>query len=58
VRQHDPEPWIPTSQYLEGTVISIMAENDQTRNGGGSHAGNATTSGMWDNQNKPKGGKK
>lgn len=33
-----------------------MAENDQIRNGGSSHAGNAITSGMWNNQNNPQGG--
>jgi len=32
-----------------------MAENDATRNGGGSHAGNAVTSGMWNNQNQQSG---
>jgi hypothetical protein len=37
-----------------------LPENDTTRNGGGSHAGNANTSTCWDNQNKGggKGGKK
>lgn len=33
-----------------------MPENDQTRNGGGSHAGNSTTVGCWDG-NQAKGGK-
>jgi hypothetical protein len=35
-----------------------MAENDQTRNGGGSHAGNANTSTCWPNPKPNGGGKK
>lgn len=34
-----------------------MAQNDETRNGGGSHAGNSPTGTCWGPQ-KPKGGKK
>lgn len=35
----------------------MAAQNDQTRNGGGSHAGNSPTGTCGNNQNK-KGGKK
>lgn len=35
-----------------------MAENDPTRNGGSSHAGNSPTGTCWGAQGKPKGGKK
>jgi hypothetical protein len=36
----------------------MAPQNDQTRNGGSSHAGNSPTGTCWDNQNKPKGGRK
>jgi hypothetical protein len=40
-----------------------MADNDKKddnwrRDGGSSHAGNAVTSGMWNNENKQGGGSK